>query len=191
MHVDMERSGARWWFTGNCLLRRDVHRVLVGQSQRDTNTRILTFQQALCSTFWQTVSCLCSEQIWSWSAVRVRHPRRCVCFCMFNLICGPMPKVMAAQPNIGGALCKSFVVPFLVPRRKVWLTSASDISVLEIKSVSVSMQFLQNSFQFCWVSVFEIFSVSVIFVIDWLKVMCKTTYCIFVGREVNVMTEKN
>jgi len=29
---------------------------------------------------------------------------------------------MAAQPNIGGVLCKSFLIPFLVPRRKVWLT---------------------------------------------------------------------
>ena len=35
-----------------------------------------------------------------------------------------MPNVMATRPNIGGALCKSSVNPFLVPRRKVWLTSA-------------------------------------------------------------------
>ena len=26
-----------------------------------------------------------------------------------------MPNVMAAQPNIGGAICKSSVIPFLVP----------------------------------------------------------------------------
>jgi len=36
-----------------------------------------------------------------------------------------MPNVMAAQPNIGGALCESSVIPFLVPRRKVWLTPAA------------------------------------------------------------------
>jgi len=30
---------------------------------------------------------------------------------------GPMANVMAAQPNIGGALCESSVIPFLVPRR--------------------------------------------------------------------------
>jgi len=35
-----------------------------------------------------------------------------------QLQCGPMPNVMATQPNIGGALCKSSVIPFLVPRRK-------------------------------------------------------------------------
>ena len=35
--------------------------------------------------------------------------------------------VMAAQPNIVGALCESFVVPFLVPRRKVWLTPAAGV----------------------------------------------------------------
>jgi len=33
-----------------------------------------------------------------------------------------MPNVMAAQPHTGVALDESFVIPFLVPRRKVWLT---------------------------------------------------------------------
>jgi len=32
-----------------------------------------------------------------------------------------MPNVMAAQPNIGGAVCESLAIPFLVPRPKVWL----------------------------------------------------------------------
>jgi len=36
-----------------------------------------------------------------------------------------MPNVMAAQPNIGGALCESSNIPFLVSRRKVWLTPAA------------------------------------------------------------------
>jgi len=36
-----------------------------------------------------------------------------------KLECGPMPNVMAALPNIGGALYGSSVIPFLVPRRKV------------------------------------------------------------------------
>jgi len=38
-----------------------------------------------------------------------------------------MPKVMAAQPNIGGALCERSVIPFLVPRRKVWLTPTAPV----------------------------------------------------------------
>jgi len=38
-----------------------------------------------------------------------------------------MPNVMAAQPNIGGALCESSVIPFFVPRRKVWLTPAAEV----------------------------------------------------------------
>ena len=38
-----------------------------------------------------------------------------------------MPNVMAAQPNIRGALCESVVVLFIVPRRKVWLTSAAGV----------------------------------------------------------------
>jgi len=36
-----------------------------------------------------------------------------------------MPNVMAAQPNIDGAVCKSSLILFLVPRRKVWLTAAA------------------------------------------------------------------
>jgi len=38
-----------------------------------------------------------------------------------------MPNVMAAQPNIGGALCDSSVIPFLVPCRKFWLTPAAGV----------------------------------------------------------------
>jgi len=38
-----------------------------------------------------------------------------------------MPNVMAAQLNIGGALCKSSEIPFLVPSRKVWLTTAAEV----------------------------------------------------------------
>ena len=35
--------------------------------------------------------------------------------------------MMAALPNIAGALCKSSVIPFLVPSRKVWLTPAAGV----------------------------------------------------------------
>ena len=38
-----------------------------------------------------------------------------------------MPNVMAAQPNIDGALCESSVIPILVPHRKVWLTPAAGV----------------------------------------------------------------
>jgi len=46
---------------------------------------------------------------------------------MHKLECGPMPNVMAAQPNIGGALCDSSVIPFLVPCPKFWLTPADGV----------------------------------------------------------------
>jgi len=36
-----------------------------------------------------------------------------------------MPNVMAAQPNIGGAHYESSVIPFLIPRLKVWMTAAA------------------------------------------------------------------
>jgi len=41
-----------------------------------------------------------------------------------------MPNVMAALPNIGGAVYESSVIPFLVPRRKVRLMpAAQDLDV--------------------------------------------------------------
>jgi len=36
-------------------------------------------------------------------------------------------RVMAAQPSIGGAHCESYVIPFLVPRRKLWLTPRAGV----------------------------------------------------------------
>jgi len=38
-----------------------------------------------------------------------------------------MPNVMTAQPNIAGAPCESSVIPFRVPRRKLWLTPADGV----------------------------------------------------------------
>jgi len=38
-----------------------------------------------------------------------------------------MPNVMAAQPNIGGVLCESCIIPFLVPCRKAWLMPAAGV----------------------------------------------------------------
>ena len=38
-----------------------------------------------------------------------------------------MPNVMAAVPNIGGALYQSSLIPLLVPRRKVWLTPSARV----------------------------------------------------------------
>ena len=45
-----------------------------------------------------------------------------------------MPNVMAALSNIGGAVCESSVIPFLVPRRKVWLT------LLECRAVTLPIK---------------------------------------------------
>jgi len=38
-----------------------------------------------------------------------------------------MPNLMAAQTNIGGALCESSLISFLVLRRKVWLRPAAGV----------------------------------------------------------------
>ena len=38
-----------------------------------------------------------------------------------------MKNVMATQPNVGGALCESSIIPFLVARHKFWLTPAAGV----------------------------------------------------------------
>ena len=53
-----------------------------------------------------------------------------------KLECGPVPNVMAALPSIGGALCESSVIPFLVPRhRKVWMTPAAGVPCSNAASI--------------------------------------------------------
>jgi len=63
-----------------------------------------------------------------------------------KLECGPMPKVMAAQPNVGGALCKSSIIPFLVPRRKVWLTDAAGVPSSNSASIRERKTWTQSEF---------------------------------------------
>jgi len=56
---------------------------------------------------------------------------------------------MAAQPNTGGALCESFVIPFLVLGRKLWLTPAagvpdSDAANIRERKTSTQSQFARG-----------------------------------------------
>jgi len=46
---------------------------------------------------------------------------------------------MTALPNIGGALCKSSVIPFLVSLRKLWLTP-----VLEYRAVTLHVKVMTH-----------------------------------------------
>jgi len=48
-----------------------------------------------------------------------------------------MSNVMAAQPNMGGAVCESSIIPFLVPRRKVWLTPAAVVPCSNAANIGV------------------------------------------------------
>jgi len=57
-----------------------------------------------------------------------------------------MPNVMAAQPNIGGALCESAVVPFLVPRHKVWLTAAGRVPCSNAVNIGERKTWTQSEF---------------------------------------------
>jgi len=46
-----------------------------------------------------------------------------------------MPNMMAAQPNIGGALCETSVIPFLLPRCKAWLTIAARVLCSNVANI--------------------------------------------------------
>jgi len=54
--------------------------------------------------------------------------------------------MMAAQPNIGGALCESSVIPFLVRRRKVWLTPAAGVPCSNAANVGERKIWTQSEF---------------------------------------------
>ena len=57
-----------------------------------------------------------------------------------------MPNVMAAQPNIGGALCESSVIPFLVPRRKVRLTPAAGVPCSNAANIGERKTYTEGSY---------------------------------------------
>jgi len=57
-----------------------------------------------------------------------------------------MPIVMAAVPNIGGALCESSVIPFFVPRRKVWLTPAAGVPCSNAANIGERKTSTQSEF---------------------------------------------
>jgi len=57
-----------------------------------------------------------------------------------------MPSVMVAQPNIGGALCESSVIPFLVPGHKVWLTAAGRVLCSNAANIEERKTWTQSEF---------------------------------------------
>jgi len=57
-----------------------------------------------------------------------------------------MPNVMAAQPNIGGALCESSAIPFLAPRHKVWLPAAVPVPCSHTANIGERKTWMQSEF---------------------------------------------
>jgi len=62
------------------------------------------------------------------------------------LECWPMPNVMAAQPKTGGVLCESSVIPFLVPRQKVWPTAAARVPCSNAANIGECKTWTQSEF---------------------------------------------
>jgi len=63
-----------------------------------------------------------------------------------ELQCGPIPNVMANQLNIGGTLCESSIIPFLVPRRKVWLTNTARVPCGSAANIGEGKTLTQSEF---------------------------------------------
>jgi len=63
-----------------------------------------------------------------------------------QLECGPIPNVMAALPNIGGAFRESSVIPFLVPRRKLWLTPTARVPCRNAANIGDQKTWTQSEF---------------------------------------------
>jgi len=54
--------------------------------------------------------------------------------------------MMAAQPSIGGVLCESSVIPFLIPCRKVWLTPTAPVLCSNTANVEKHKIWTQSEF---------------------------------------------
>jgi len=55
-----------------------------------------------------------------------------------------MPNVMAAQPNIHDAVCVSSIIPFIVPRRKVWLLPAARVPCSNVANIGECKAWMQS-----------------------------------------------
>ena len=62
------------------------------------------------------------------------------------LECGPMPNLMAALPNTGGAVCESSVIAFRVPRCKVWLTLTTRVLCCNAANIGERKTCTQSEF---------------------------------------------
>jgi len=54
--------------------------------------------------------------------------------------------VIATQRHIGGALRESSVIPFLVPRRKVWLMPAAGVPCSNAANIGERKTWMQSEF---------------------------------------------
>jgi len=57
-----------------------------------------------------------------------------------------MPNVMAAQPNIGDAVCESSAIPFLVPCHKVWFTPTVPLPCSKAAEIGERKTWTQSEF---------------------------------------------
>ena len=57
-----------------------------------------------------------------------------------------MLNVIASMPNIGGALCESSAIPFLVPRHKLWMTPTARVPCSKTANIGERKTWAQSDF---------------------------------------------
>jgi len=57
-----------------------------------------------------------------------------------------MPNLMAAQSNIGGAICESSVISFLVPCHQVWLMATAQVLCSNAANIGACKTLMQSKF---------------------------------------------
>jgi len=74
------------------------------------------------------------------------HTSNCLRYLRRKQECGPMPNVMAALPNIDGAIWESSVIPMLVPRLKLWLTPTAWVPCSNAVNIGERKTWTQSEF---------------------------------------------
>jgi len=109
------------------------------------------FLNSVLFVVYVLVHCMCCSDIncfWSSSFHTFHFSEMFQVLFSNKLECGLMPNVMATQLNIGGAVCESSIIPFLVhvQCRKVWLTPTAGVQCSNAANTGECMTWTWSEF---------------------------------------------
>ena len=142
----------RWsWFVADIsiLLALTVFQTIVNTSLPLTSDAVPLFGTLFVFHVFRDVNEHKTPWVQGWGHVRVAFMSTFMSVeNMFPtaLECESMPNAMAAQPNIAGAMCESSVIPFPVPRHKVWLTPTGRVPCSHTANMGERKTWTQSEF---------------------------------------------